>query len=83
MNILTDFLNKMKQFFFNIFKKDKLLLEGSNNSKTNEKKGNNIIQQLKDENKKEQTLESIVSIIENNPESIKGLKNSEIKEINN
>ena len=73
---------KSSSLFSNIFKKEKLLLDGSNKSVTNEVRNNNLIQQLKEENKKEQTLESIVNIIESNPESIKMLKNSEIREIN-
>lgn len=83
MSKLSEFWNKIKKLFSNIFKKEKLLLDGSNKNVTNEVRNNNLIQQLKEENKKEQTLESIVNIIESNPESIKMLKNSEIKEINN
>lgn len=83
MNKLSEFWNKIKQLFFNIFKKEKLLLNASNKSITNQERNSNLIQQLKEENKKEQTLESIVNIIERNPESIKELKNNQIKEINN
>ena len=83
MNKLSEFWNKIKQLFSNVFKKEKMLLNASNKSITNQERNSNLIQQLKEENKKEQTLESIVNIIERNPESIKELKNNQIKEINN
>lgn len=71
----------IKEFFYNIFNKNKLMLEEPKN-KSNETKINSI-DKLKQENKKRENIKEIVEITEKNPEVLNNLSVKQLKVIDN
>lgn len=86
-NRIMKIIKNIKNFLCNLFKKSNLMLnkpqanKGVNSNQNNGKI--NTIQQLKNENKRNRTIQEIVDIIEKNPENLKNLNVEQLKLINN
>ena len=86
-NKIMKIINNIKEFLRNLFKKSDLMLNkpqannGVNSNKNNVKI--NTIQQLKNENKRNRTIQEIIDITEKNPENLKNLDIEQLKLIDN
>lgn len=77
----------IKEFFYNIFNKNKLMLEEPKEEVEAKNKSNEIkinsIDKLKQENKKRENIKEIVEITEKNPEVLNNLSVKQLKVIDN
>ncbi|MCR5146480.1 MAG: hypothetical protein K6B70_03935 [Clostridia bacterium] len=91
--MLKGFLQKIKAFFARIFNKNKLMLQEADTQEITEEqtinventaqentaeKKHNTIQILKNENKKNQTVNEIIEIVEANPELMVNLTDEQL-----
>lgn len=83
-NFIAKIVEKIKSFLNKIFSnKTAMLNEGQNHNINNIQKKSNIVEEIKKENKKNQTVQDIIDITESNPYLLENLSMEQLDVIDN